>query len=304
MAKAGLLFAGTEDGLVLFSDPGGIGRWLRVGHELRGNTIRAIWLEAGNPLVVLAALAGAGLQRSADGGRSWQTVFTDEVTSLTGGNRRAAQRMYLSTPQGAVYRSDDTGIQWTARASVGGEAIDNAHLIASHADVQTLYLTLSDGSSHVSHDAGDSWEQFSSLLPAIVHTFAESPTQAGALYATAAGQLYHSSRMTHWEPLNTPNLDSGAFALLGGKKETLLVNRKPGDVARRDDTDAGWEETSVDTPWSGRFVVIVPASYNIDVAFAGTDAGQLALSADRGRFWQTMRHDLSAIRCIAAARLA
>jgi photosystem II stability/assembly factor-like uncharacterized protein len=281
-----------------------MGRWLRVGHEMRGRAVRAIWLEAGNPLVVIAALVGAGLQRSADGGRSWQTVFTDDVVSLTGGNRHAAQRMYFSTQQGAVYRSDDAGVSWAARANAKKPEIHDSYLLASQPNVQTLYLVLSDGATYISRDAGDSWEQFGGLLPAIVHSFVESPAPAGALYATSAGRLYHTSGMAQWETLDTPELDSGAFALLGGKKATLLVSQKPEGIARRDDAGGSWEETSVDTPWNGSIAVITPASYNIDVAFAGTDGGQLAISADRGRFWQTIRHDLPAIRCIAAARLA
>ena len=31
MAKAGVLFVGTDDGAVLFSNPNNIGRWLRIG---------------------------------------------------------------------------------------------------------------------------------------------------------------------------------------------------------------------------------------------------------------------------------
>ena len=41
MAKAGLLFVGTEDGLLLFSNPNEIGRWLRIGQPFRGAAVRA-----------------------------------------------------------------------------------------------------------------------------------------------------------------------------------------------------------------------------------------------------------------------
>ena len=71
MAKAGLLFVGTDDGALLFSNPNNIGRWLRIGQPFRGQVVRAIWPLPDNPLVVFAAVQGQGLQRSDDGGQSW-----------------------------------------------------------------------------------------------------------------------------------------------------------------------------------------------------------------------------------------
>ena len=42
MAKATLLFIGTDDELVLFSDPAGQGRWLRSAHQLQDNVVQSI----------------------------------------------------------------------------------------------------------------------------------------------------------------------------------------------------------------------------------------------------------------------
>src|SRR5262245_40420921 len=114
MAKAGLLFVGTDDGIMLFSDPGGIGRWLRIGQELRDRVVYAIWPAVDTSLVVLAAVEGAGLQRSEDGGQSWQQVLDANVRSLAG-HPRDPQALYLSTANGELYHSADSGASWELR---------------------------------------------------------------------------------------------------------------------------------------------------------------------------------------------
>ncbi|HMP41049.1 MAG TPA: hypothetical protein PKA05_11760 [Roseiflexaceae bacterium] len=58
MAKAGLLFIGTDDGIILLSNPGTAGRWLRVGHELRGRAVHGIWVRHDDPRLVVAATSG------------------------------------------------------------------------------------------------------------------------------------------------------------------------------------------------------------------------------------------------------
>src|SRR6266496_78700 len=79
MAKAGLLFVGTDDGAVLFSNPNDIGRWLRIGQPFRGQAVRALWPLSNNPLLVFAAVQRLGLQRSDDGGQSWQAALDLDI---------------------------------------------------------------------------------------------------------------------------------------------------------------------------------------------------------------------------------
>lgn len=113
MAKAGLLFVGTDDGLVLFSDPGAAGRWLRIGHELRGGQVRAVWPLTDTPLLVLAG-GPAGLWRSADGGASWRQALDLDVVDLAG-DKATPQTIDLAVASGQRYRSDDGGLTWVAQ---------------------------------------------------------------------------------------------------------------------------------------------------------------------------------------------
>lgn len=79
MAKAGIVYVGTDDGLATYSDPGGIGRWRRVGHTLEGRAVRAI-LAA--DALHLTLLTGDETLRSADGGQSWGPAEPADAETL------------------------------------------------------------------------------------------------------------------------------------------------------------------------------------------------------------------------------
>src|SRR4051795_6148440 len=116
MAKAGLLFVGTDDGVVLFSNPNNIGRWLRIGQPFHGQVVGALWPLPDNPLVVFAAVQGSGLQRSDDGGQSWQSARDLDIASVLG-HHSAPNVLYAFTTTGELYGSDDVGAHWDRRGA-------------------------------------------------------------------------------------------------------------------------------------------------------------------------------------------
>jgi photosystem II stability/assembly factor-like uncharacterized protein len=304
MAKAGLLFVGTDDGIVLFSDPGGVGRWLRIGQELRGYAVRAIWPAADTPLVILAAADGMGLLRSEDGGQSWRQILDVQVRAIDGGERQEPHRMYVSTSDGTIYRSEDAGASWTQCAQGDWQTVTDAQLIAAHADALTLYLGLSDGTMWLSPDGGARWARYGTTLPGRVMSLAESPVAPGYLYAVADGLLYHcTSEEAQWQRIEASPLGSGPLAVLAGKQPVLLVAREDGRIGRSDDAGATWTTVAPDGAWEGGATAIVPVRYHIDTAFVGSGSGQLAHSTDRGRTWQILKQGLAPLRSIAAARL-
>jgi photosystem II stability/assembly factor-like uncharacterized protein len=305
MAKAGLLFVGTDDGIVLFSDPGGVGRWLRIGQELRGHAVRAIWPASDTPLVVLAATEGMGLLRSEDGGQSWRQVLDVGVCTIDGGDRHDPHRMYLSTSDSTIYRSEDAGASWTQCARGGWQAVSDARLIAAHADALTLYLGLSDGTVWRSPDGGARWARYGTTLPAKVMSLTESPIAPGYLNAVAGGSLYHcAGAEAQWQRIEASPQASGPLAVLAGQQPVLLLAREDGRIGRSDDAGATWTASAPDGAWEGGATAITPVRYHIDTAFAGSGNGQLAHTTDRGRTWQILKQGLAPLRSIAAARLA
>lgn len=211
MAKAGIVYVGTDDGLVTYSDPGQQGRWRRVGHTLPGRKVLALIAAEGDDelaMAVIVALDGGEALRSVDGAQSWGAAPAAEAEALEG--LLKSERPLIATAQGMA--------QWTG-----------AHPPAPGAD---------------------------------------------------------------------------ALAMLAGKQETLLAAIAGGTtLLRSEDGGANWQEVALKTPLQGAVTVLAPASYHMDICWAGTDAGQLLRSDDRGRSWAEVSREPTAIRSLAVLRL-
>jgi hypothetical protein len=96
-----------------------------------------------------------------------------------------------------------------------------------------------------------------------------------------------------------------ALGLLAGKEEVLLAAIAGGtSLVRSEDNGASWQPAAVDGGLRGGVTVIVPSSYHMDFVWAGTDAGQLLRSDDRGRSWREVGAEPAAIRSLAVVRVA
>jgi photosystem II stability/assembly factor-like uncharacterized protein len=306
MAKAGLLFVGTDDGMVLFSNPNNIGRWLRIGHVLRGHAIQATWLLADNPLVVFAAVSGMGPQRSDDGGQSWQQALDAEIRTIVG-IHSAPQTIYLGALDGHVYRSLDAGSNWEpCPRGQRPDGVAVTQLAVAHNDAGRLYAGLADGQIWTSADGGETWAGYgAAALPAAVAGLAAAPGPPGLLYAIAAGSLYHCTGAdSSWEQVYSAPGAAGPLTILAGKNYVLLLATIDGAIVRSDDGGSTWALVGGELDWDGGATTIVSVGYHIDTAFAGSAGGKLLTSTDRGRTWQLLKQDLPPIRSIAAARLA
>ncbi len=302
MAKAGLLFVGTDDGAVLFSNPNNIGRWLRIGQPFRGQAVRALWPLSDNPLLVFAAVQRLGLQRSDDGGQSWQAALDLDIEGVVG-HHAAPRVLYAWTAGGELYASEDAGAHWDLRVSDGRPAIGAAQLVVAANDARQLYVAQADG-IWASSDAGATWARFGEQVLDGVQALAAHPTRPGRLYAIAARALHSCDGTAERWQLDTsaPAVD-WPLAILAGRQPVLLANAN-GGIVRGDEASASWTTAALDGGWGGAITVIAPVGYHIDTAFAGSAGGRLATSTDRGRTWQLLKQDLPPIRSVTAARLA
>ena len=286
MAKAELLFAGTDDGVALFSEPGGIGRWLRIGRTLEGVRVTSLWLDANDPQQLLAS-DGAVLWRSADGGQNWSEVAGAPAGLMVA--VRGEPHLAWCVAQGALWQSLDAGQQWRRVAADSWEqpsavAISGGTL--AFAASQTIWIADLHG------------EPRPYTLPAPVTGLAGLPSPQG-WYATAAGRLYQLEGM-NWTPVPGAPPASGALAVLGGKQPTLLLASGDGRVVRAS-LEGTWE-TAPDAAWPVNPSTIYAAPYHIDTAFAGAGS-TLVYTTDRGRSWQLIRGDLPEVHCVVAGRL-
>ncbi|HEU5102473.1 MAG TPA: hypothetical protein VFU22_25795 [Roseiflexaceae bacterium] len=301
MAKAGLLFVGTDDGAVLFSNPNNIGRWLRIGQPFRGQAVRAIWPLSDNPLVVFAAVQGQGLQRSDDGGQSWRVALDGDIEGVVG-HFSAASMLYAWGAAGELYASWDAGERWERCACGGLPGPGSALLAIAPDDARRLYLGQADG-VWTSADAGSTWLAFGEQPPSGLVALNAFQGRSGVLYAVAAGELYScDSAEGRWQRDEGAPPAASALASLAGQHPVLLL-AQAGGIGRREDSGASWTSAELEGDWSGGISVIASVGYHIDIALAGSRGGQLAMSTDRGRTWPVLKRDLPPIRSVAAARL-
>ncbi|MBC8160979.1 MAG: hypothetical protein H7Z42_07145 [Roseiflexaceae bacterium] len=199
MAKAGLLFVGTDDGVVLLSDPGASGRWLRIGHGLRGQAVRAVWPLYETPDVVLAG-GDQGLWRSADGGRSWQQFDQAPVLAFDGA-KTTAQQVIVYRAGGGSEQSDDGGSTWTTRTD-SSDAPSN--IVVMLVGTPPAQLALTSGRIARSADNGATWQQpTGEAWESDVTTLAAARYHIDTVYAgSEGGQLGVSSdRGATWQIL-------------------------------------------------------------------------------------------------------
>ncbi len=308
MAKAGIVYAGTDNGLVIFSDPGGSGRWRRVAHTLPGQVIHSIY--ARNALDILVATAESGVQHSSDGGQSWHALADDAATLVTG-HALAPDTLYMVTTQRSVQRSDDNAKTWQALLTPDSLSMPIDLLVDPH---DALRLWLAAGTTiHTSQDRGATWAASGANLPGDIASLVASPGRANLLFAVVDGRLFRVHMDTTVQAIDQIDIDllrggskyTVVPAVLAGKQETLLAALSTADrtMLVYEDADASWHMARVDRPIQAAVTVITPASYHIDTAWAGTATGQLLRSHDRGSSWEQIAEESTAIRDLAVVRL-
>jgi photosystem II stability/assembly factor-like uncharacterized protein len=308
MAKAGLLYIGTDDGMYTLSDPGGSGRWRQVDHTLQDH-----WVCAVLPLDALTLLAATspGVQHSTNGGQSWQHVLPGEEARALSAHADNLAIVYAVMGGGSIQRSADGGQSWQEPAALPPRTPAAAPPLIRAGSPPHL-LAAMDDCVWFSNNAGDQWQQHGDTLPAIISALAGSPAYPDTLFVIANGQVYRMQGAgSSWEPaapVTPQHYHLAVLAVLPGKPETVLAVEADGitgDVLLlySDDDGTSWQRAAVDR-LQGTLTVIAPVSHHRDQAWAGTDRGQVLFTADRGRTWQQVTQGFAPVRSLAPARLA
>jgi photosystem II stability/assembly factor-like uncharacterized protein len=111
-------------------------------------------IASSNPSTRFRLLRGGGVQRSADGGATWQTEVTGATDTLTAGFSPSPSVCWLIGPSGTVLLSTD-GRSWRRRPFP--ESVDLRSVTASDSDNATV--TTVDGRVFVTTDGGQNWSR-------------------------------------------------------------------------------------------------------------------------------------------------
>jgi hypothetical protein len=161
MAKAGVIFIGTQAGLEVWSDPGGSGRWRRRISTLSGVPITAI--AALDALTLTVAAPGSSLI-SRDGGLNWQEAAAADPAGVTVAELALAGLPPTQLRLGAagIERRDDAADAWMPVLS--GD-ITVLHAVGYHQD--SVWAGAADGGFWLSSNRGRSWQAVGTAAAAV-----------------------------------------------------------------------------------------------------------------------------------------
>ncbi len=206
------------------------------GWRSLGPPIRQAWRlhRAGDVLLVSTgtdaegcAIAGEGLWRSTDDGRTWQTVnaplratASDQpciAAAITDFAHAAAtpQTIYAATTNVGLLRSDDGGNRW-ARIGQASLPAELTHVAVSPADGRLMWAAAARGGLFRSTDAGETWARVDEADACALGERSLPPGfTVGALLA-GDNVVYVGSRPDNPRPGVYPGPDAGLYASADG----------------------------------------------------------------------------------------
>lgn len=190
-AGEGIAYVFTEDSVHVTADAGRT--WQTVSGALPGAEILAAAVNPYVPTEVYVSFAAAGLQRSRDGGSTWEPVATPDddtvVAILVGG---VPPLLFIGVESGRVQVSSDEGDTWRAASGAVTMALRGpVRALSGAPDGSMLYAAAHTG-LYISTSAGQTWVDLPLRKPLVA--VAVDPTDDRTVLAvTETGEVYRST---------------------------------------------------------------------------------------------------------------
>lgn len=197
------LYAALGDRALVVEDEGE--EW--TAHERLVDTdLECVASASSSPDRVFVGTVDEGLERSTDGGDSWETVLhtDDRVTAVTV-SPHDADTVWVGTEPSRVYRSTDGGDSWDERPGIADlPSADrwsfpprpHTHhvrwIAVDPEDPDRLYVAIEAGALVRTDDGGETWQDHPDGGRRDNHTLRTHPDAPGRVY-TAAGDGYAES---------------------------------------------------------------------------------------------------------------
>jgi photosystem II stability/assembly factor-like uncharacterized protein len=261
------LLVGTRKGAFVLTSDGTRQRWNVSGPHFGGWEIYHV---AGSPVEPARLYAsqssgwfGQLIQRSDDGGASWQPVGNEFTYDGVPGTHQ----WYDGTPHPWEF----------ARVWHLEPSLTDPDTVYAGAEDAALFRTVDGGHTWQElpglrdHDSGSSWQPGAGGM--CLHTIVQHPTDAGRIFVaiSAAGVFRTDDTGKTWRPANRglrsaqipdPTAEVGhcvhRLAMHPSRPDVLFM-QKHWDVMRTDDAGESWQEISGDLPTDFGFVIDVHA---------------------------------------------
>lgn len=260
--RAGVLFAGTEQGGIYRSEDEGA-TWQAINNGLTNPYVSAFAIQSNG--YVFAGTNGGGVFLSTDDGESWAQVNNGLTNlSITCMAINSEGRVFAGTDGSGVFASRTGGL-WTQLA--GGLADGKIRAVAVNSSGHLFAGTFDTGIFR-SLDEGASWSPVNSgLLHTRVRAFAINSLDE--IWAgTLAGGVYRSTNNGNsWVRVSTGLTNMNVLSLLKNSTNDFCVGTDGGGVFRSKDRGQNWVPMS-----TGLTESVIPslARGQGDVVLAGT----------------------------------
>jgi photosystem II stability/assembly factor-like uncharacterized protein len=298
----GEIYLGTNDGHVFASDE-------RVDHwELRGRAggrtdavVAQLAADQREPQHLFAAVwfqeavAGGGVYRSENGGRSWALAGLQSEAVRALEFAPSQPQVLVAGTRSGVFRSSDSGKTWERISPSDDPELRNVDSVAiDPADAKTIYA----GTYHLpwkTSDGGETWKPVTAGLidDSDIMSLRVDATNPARLYLSACSGIYRSdNRGEQWTKLQgIPYSARRTQAILQDPANpgTLYAATTEGLWVTRD-AGENWQRT---TPrdWVVNGVVVVPATPALPSrVLIGTEAQGALLSSDFGKTFTSANH--------------
>jgi hypothetical protein len=282
------VLVGTKKGAFVLESDGKRDNWKVSGPHFAGWEIYHIKGSPIDPNRIYASQTsgwfGQMIQRSSDGGKTWETPG--------GGPEKSPQGWPMGESNKFVYdTSPDSGKtltthQWYDGTQHPWEFKRVWHLEPSLSDPNTVYAGVEDAALFVSKDGAASWQELSGLRGhgtgpdwqpgaggMCLHTVILDPKDPARIYIaiSAAGAFRTDDGGRTWKPINRglrsnfmPDQDAEVghcvhHIAMNPSRPGVLFMQKHWDVMRSDDAGDNWREVSGNLPTDFGFVIDVHA---------------------------------------------
>jgi photosystem II stability/assembly factor-like uncharacterized protein len=272
-----VLFAGTQQGLYRSADRGD--HWEPLGTPSDGRVVWSLACHPENPDVLFAGYEPCGVERSKDGGASWERMDTEAV----------------------VWPHITTYMPPTAKR-VLGIAVDPSN-------PGDVYAAIEVGGLLGSRDGGETW---SSLIdgPYVrnntldLHAVAVSAAAPGTVYCAAQIGLFRGrDRAAHWEHVQVDEMFPGGsycrdLAVAHDEPRVMYLaagagggaapsgTQEAGALFRSPDAGESWQRLDIGAVPPSRMAKIGLDPANPSFICCAAMRGQLSYSQDGGSSWQ------------------
>ena len=282
------VLVGTRKGAFVLTSDGKREQWDISGPHFGGWEIYHVKGSPADPDRLYASQTsgwfGQVIQRSSDGGKTWEAPG--------GGVKTTPEGMPVGASNQFVYdTSPETGKPLTTHQFYDGTQRPWVfkrvwHLEPSRTDPDTVYAGVEDAALFRSTDGGHSWQELSGLRGhgtgpqwqpgaggMCLHTILLDPKDPGRIFTaiSAAGAFRSDDAGKTWKPINRglhsqfipdPTAEVGHCVhriAMHPSRPKVLFMQKHWDVLRSDDAGESWREVSGNLPTDFGFVVDVHA---------------------------------------------